>query len=141
MVKLNNKGVALIIVLATILAIVILANLIMTMMLSSSRLTHHKVSRIQGYYASLAGVNYAINRLALKTDALWPATGTYVRNICNTNAGCTFSAAVPLPATCHINEPNFPCSVRYVEVTVGAPAGGINSTRRIDARTIYTYSE
>jgi len=141
MIKLNNKGVALIIVLATILAIVILANLIMTMMLSSSRLTHHKVSRIQSYYASLAGVNYAINRLALKTDALWPETGTYIRYICNSNAACTFSAAIPVPPSCHVNEPNFPCTVRYVEITVGAPNSGINNTRQINARTIYSYSE
>lgn len=60
---LTHKGIALYIVLATLLIVIILANVVLSIILSQSRLTHHQVSRIQSYYACLAGMNYAFEQL------------------------------------------------------------------------------
>jgi Tfp pilus assembly protein PilO len=67
--KFDKKGVALFMVLATVLIIIVLANIVLTIVSSQARLTHHKVSRIQAYYAALAGMNYALNNLRKGT---WP---------------------------------------------------------------------
>lgn len=52
-------------VLGTLLVVVILANVILSTILSQSRLTHHQISRIQAYYAAMAGMNYALEQLRL----------------------------------------------------------------------------
>jgi len=59
----NNKGVVLVIVLATILVSVLLATAVMNLISNQSRLTHHQLSRIQAYYASKAAVTYAQEQL------------------------------------------------------------------------------
>ena len=61
----KRKGAVLFIVLGTILIVMILANIILNIMLSQSRLTQHQVSRIQAYYASLAGMNYALEEIRI----------------------------------------------------------------------------
>lgn len=58
-----EKAIVLFIVLATIFIVILLANILLGIMASQSRLTHHKVSRIQAYYAAMAGVNYALEML------------------------------------------------------------------------------
>src|SRR3989338_8661960 len=63
MVKFKEKGVVLFIVLATLMIVVVLANVMLNIMSSQSRLTHHQVSRIQAYYATQSGMNLAIERL------------------------------------------------------------------------------
>ncbi len=60
----GKKGVALFIVLATILVVVVLANIAMTIIASQNRFTHHQVSRIQAYYAAQAGMVYAMEMLS-----------------------------------------------------------------------------
>ena len=59
----QKQGAILLMVLGTILVVVILASVILSIILSHSRLTHHQVSRIQAYYAAQAGVNLAIENL------------------------------------------------------------------------------
>jgi Tfp pilus assembly protein PilX len=125
-----TKGVALFIVLGSIIIVISLASVILTIVSSQSRFTHHQVSRIQAYYADLAGVNYAIEKLRLANDnTCWPATGTYTRRICR--SGCS---------GCNINEGDLPNSVSQVDITVGQPGAGISGTRQISATATYTYT-
>ena len=66
----KRKGMLLFIVLATIILVSILCTVILRIMLSQSRLTHHQVSRIQAQYAAKAGMVYALDRLRM---GLWSA--------------------------------------------------------------------
>lgn len=59
----NKKGVAIFMVLATILIVVILANVILAIISNQSRLSRHEVGRIQAYYAAKAGIVYALEKL------------------------------------------------------------------------------
>lgn len=78
---LNRRGAALIIVLTTVLIVAILAAVILGLILSNARISEHNLSRTKAYYAALAGMNLAQDRLRI---GAW-GTGTYT--ICNT-AGC-----------------------------------------------------
>jgi Tfp pilus assembly protein PilX len=82
------KGVALVLVLATILVAVILGTAIIKLMSSQARLTHHQLSRIQAYYASQAAINYA--REKLRTGAWVPGTD------CNTTTSLCNAGTVGL---------------------------------------------
>lgn len=125
-----KKGILLFMVLGMILIIVILAIVILNIISSQSRFTHHQVSRIQAYYAAQAGMNLAIERLR---------TGVWVSGT-DCVAGCwwTFDGVDFHPASIVGNR------VSIVIVTAGspgctsppAPSGGacINSTAE------YTYS-
>jgi Tfp pilus assembly protein PilX len=117
--KTNRRGVALIMVLGTLLVVLTLANIILNIILSQSRLTHHQVSRIQAYYAGLAGVNYAIDKLRLGNDPEWSVTGNYTHNL---------------------TDPDFPPYIQLVEIFVDEPGSGINGTRRIVVSVDYTYT-
>jgi len=128
--RFNKKGVVLLIVLGTLLVVVSLATVVLSLMLSHSRLTHHQTSRIQAYYAAMAGVNYAIEKLRVGNDANWPAAGTYARYLCR--SGCSGAGDV--------NDPDLSNSIQQVEITVGSPGTGINGTRPISAKADYTYT-
>jgi len=65
--KQDKKGIVLLIVIGTVFIVIFLANVVLNIITSHSRLTHHQVSRIQAYYASMAGVNYALERLRVGT--------------------------------------------------------------------------
>lgn len=97
----NKKGIVLFMVLATIFIVILLANILINIITSRSRLTHHQVSRIQAYYASMAGINYALENL--RTGAAgWPlpAAGTfYIQTL---------------------TESNFPASVQGVTIAVAS---------------------
>jgi hypothetical protein len=62
-VSLDNRGVVLLVVVATIMIAVVLAGVVLKVVSSQARLSHHDVSRVQAYYASIAGVNYAFEQL------------------------------------------------------------------------------
>ncbi|MCX5702984.1 MAG: hypothetical protein NT066_00570 [Candidatus Omnitrophica bacterium] len=120
------------IVLGTIFIVITLGNIILSIISSQSRLTHHQVSRIQSYYAAMAGVNYALEMVRLG-NANWipsPDTGanTRTRILCR---GCS---------TPDVDEPNLPISIQQVTVTIGAPNSGISGTRQISATATYTYT-
>lgn len=59
----NKKGIAIFMVLATILIVVVLANVVLAIISNQSRLTRHEVGRIQAYYAAQAGLVYALEML------------------------------------------------------------------------------
>jgi Tfp pilus assembly protein PilX len=116
--KFDKKGVALFMVLATILIIIVLASIVLTIISSQSRLTHHKVSRIQAYYAALAGMNYAFDNLR-KGTSTWPMPTDTPPNTTN-----FYTRSLPA-------DPNLPGSVGSVTMVVayrGATAtlDGIN---------------
>jgi len=59
----NKKGVAVYLVMSMIIAVVIIAGAVMNIMLNQSRRTQHSVGRIQAYYASQAGLFYAMEKM------------------------------------------------------------------------------
>jgi len=111
----RNKGVVLVIVLATILIAAILANIILGFILSHYRFTYHQTSRLQAYYTSLAGMNLARDKLRTGT---W-TTGTYT--LCS--SGCT------------VNDPDI---TNTVTITISDPAA--SGLRTLALKTTYTYT-
>ena len=81
--KTDKRGVVLFIVLMTIVIVSALASVVLSIMVSQARFTHHQTSRIQAYYASQAGVNYAIEQLR---------TGAWTAGSCSGGCWWTFSA-------------------------------------------------
>jgi hypothetical protein len=128
----KSKGVVLFIVLVTVMVVVLLANIAFIIIASQTRLTHHQISRIQGYYAALAGVNYAYRMLFLQQWS-FPATGASPvdYSLCRTG--------------CDINEPDLPIQVNNVQIRLAerancnpAPPAGIPGC--ISATATYTYN-
>jgi Tfp pilus assembly protein PilX len=101
--KSAKRGVALFIVLGTILIVVILANVVLSIILSHSRLTHHQISRIRAHYAGLAGMNYALEQLRTGT---W----TWPNDYCIGNI--TAGHCVGFPPANFVNDQNMPYEVR-----------------------------
>ena len=125
----NRKGVILFIVLGVIIVVATLSTVILRIILSQTRLTHHQVSRIQAQYAAKAGVNYALEMLRTN-DADWPATGEYTRVMRRSGS-----------ASPDFDESNLPASIDRVEITVYDPSTnpGPSGTRKISAKAVYTY--
>ena len=100
--RFKRKGVVLFIVLGTLLVVVILAAVILSLILSHSRLTLHQTSRIQAYSAALAGTNYALEMLR---TGVWTYSPT---NSCpDTN-----------PATCIVTDSAFPKTIANQQVGI-----------------------
>jgi len=121
-------------VVGILFVVVLLANVVLNIMLSQSRLTHHQVSRIQGYYAAMAGTNYAYDKLRRQDDTTnWPipaASSSYTRTLCRSG--------------CDINDADLPKSVNNVSIKVsGAGASGCNPPTGVpacvSATADYTY--
>ena len=149
----SNKGIALLTVLVVLLVVVALAEGILQIMLNQSRLTHHNVSRIQAYYAAMAGMKLAYENL--RTNS-WPTptVGNPVVWHC-----MSLNGVIPQCAgdTAPIVEPNLPGSIQFVFVRVaigGAPTNnpatippllwpecnppaGVNTC--VNARAVYTF--
>jgi len=111
--SLNKKGIILYLVLGTIMIVVVLANIVLTVILSQSRLTHHQVSRIQAYYAGLAGMNYAFEQLRLGN---WQ-TGTY-----------------------ELNDSSFPPIIRRQPLRISISNPNSQGIRTINITVNYTYT-
>lgn len=77
--KINKKGVAMFMVLATILVVVVLANVVLSIISNQSRLTRHEVSRVQAYYAAQAGLIYTMEKIRIGD---WPFSGGTDRYYC-----------------------------------------------------------
>lgn len=108
----HKKGVMLFMVLSTILVVVALANIILVLVSSQSRLTRHQTGRIQANYAAQAGIQYAIEMLRLGPAAGgWsvPAVGTTLtRTLCRglcaapnvSNSGLPFDVTIIVYPRC-----------------------------------------
>jgi hypothetical protein len=127
MIKNRLKGIAMMLVLFTIMIVIVFANGLLVVITNQARLTHHKVSRIQAFYAAEAGVNYAIEQLY---------TGAWTVNSCPGAGGCILS------------DPDFPISivgqqVRIVVIPKGTagcvnPPSGAFACLRVSATYTYT---
>lgn len=131
----NSRGMALFIVLGIFFIVVLLANITLGIISSQSRLTRHNISRIQAYYAALAGVNYAYEMM--RTGA-WPvpsgASPDYY-SICRTGSSCNYT------------DPDLPASISDGKVYITiyrsgaancAPPAGTAAC--ISASVDYTYT-
>ncbi len=141
----NKKGIVLFVVLATIFMVILLGNIILNIMSSQSRLTHHQVSRIQAYYAATAGANYAFDKLRRGGDPAWfipAAAQTYPHCLCRTLHG----TCGPAGPACDMQDITIPTSIQGVLITVSgnavpgcAPTPG-NVPACITAMATYTYT-
>ncbi len=61
--KSKEEGLAIFMVLSILLVVTVLVNVILAIISSQARFTHHQVSRIKAFYATQAGVNYALEKL------------------------------------------------------------------------------
>ena len=112
----SQKGVALVIALGMLLVAIILANVLLTIMLSHSRLTQHQVGRIRAYYAATAGMNLAMENLR---TGIW----RYPDN-CTPGAPCQITAAID-PDFYRPNNPN--STIESIKI-VFCPQGDTNIT-------------
>jgi hypothetical protein len=59
----KRKSVALVLVLFVLFSVLVVAHIVLIFFSSQSRLSHHQISRLQAYYAGMAGINYAFEQL------------------------------------------------------------------------------
>ncbi|MCK9603936.1 MAG: hypothetical protein M0R66_06240 [Candidatus Omnitrophica bacterium] len=143
MLKTNKKGIALFMVLATILIVVILSNVILTIISSQSRLTHHEISRIRAYYAAQAGLIYAMEMLR---NGRWAFSSGSDRYYCmalvSGGSGVCIDAVTltdTIPYDLGItNEGTLKVQVR-IHANPNHPALPPNGIIQLDAKTDYTY--
>lgn len=118
-------------VLATLLIVVVLANVALSVIASQSRLTHHQVSRIRAFYAAQAGMVLAIENLR---------TGTWVDN----QNYCINCPAAMVPPGNRIIDPEIPYAVRINILPKNADppgsAGPIANTSPIQILVDYSYN-
>ncbi len=133
----SRKGVILFIVLGVIIVSVVLATVVLRIISSQSRLTHHQVSRIQALYAAKAGMVLAFDKLR---------RGDWVQNATAINYYC-INAKVDPPVSCldtlvdtsiHCGDEINPCNVQIAIYPQSQP--GINGTAKIEIKTDYTYT-
>lgn len=141
----KKRGVVLFIVLAALMVVIVLANIILSIMSSQSRLTHHEVSRIQAYYASFAGMNLAYDGLRTGNWTM-PAVGTsydtYLCRAATSNANCASTPVAPAPAvTIDANIPEVieMVRIRVAERTVAGCNEPAGSQVCINATATYTF--
>lgn len=106
-------------VLGTILVVVILINIVLSIISSQARLTHHQVSRIQAYYAGQAALNLAFEKLR---------TGDWEIG--------SFSLCKPELGPCTVTDPDIPYRVDIVIDTDSSNP----DLKRVTLNTNYTYS-
>ena len=120
-------------VIASILIAMVFAGVILNLVLSQSRLSIHSSSRVQAYYASLAGSNYAFEMLR---TTVWPPTGPYTHVMCQslTNPDCCVNGTC---TSCDIAEPNLPNTISCVNILIDGTTGPAN-TLQIKTTAVYT---
>jgi len=139
----GKKGMVLYMVLASILVALVLASSILNLILSQSRFSHHQTSRVQAYYAALAGANYAFERLRSGNQpSCWPASPSTdtTHYICKSVGSCT-------AGPCDLNDDSLPHSVSQVNITVCGTCApptccgtGPSGTLKISSKATYTYT-
>lgn len=108
----KKKGAMLFIVLATLLVVATLTNGILAFVLSHFRHTHHQVTRIQAYYAAMAGMVLASDNLR---SGSW-STGTY--QLCKSGCVSPNMADIDIPynVSISISAPNA-TNIRTINIT------------------------
>lgn len=148
MLKGRRKGVAMFMVLATILIVVVLANVALTIVSNQGRLTRHEVGRIQAYYAAKAGLEYTMMKIKVGD---WPFSGGAERYYCfaTVPAGAGQCITGVLNNTIPYDEGVTAKGAYRIEVEVCRDVGGVGScgpppttptgTIRLNAKVDYTY--
>lgn len=117
-----------VVVVASLLAIAVLR-----VVSSQARLTHHQLSRVQAQYAAKAGLVLALEKLR-QNDPSWSSAAQFTKRMCKNNAvsGC---------GGAEIIDPDLPNTIKYIDITVeAAPGTGPSGTRKVNAKTTYTYT-
>jgi Tfp pilus assembly protein PilX len=130
----GRKGIALLIVLCSIVIVAILANIILSVALNQARLTKHRISRVQAYYAAQMGMVYGIE----KVKNGWTGAGEdrwyiYKKDACS---------SAPLPAQC-TEEHWLPPSILNVTIVRKQDSSGPYVGPlyyNISANATYTYN-
>ncbi len=118
----KQSGIALLLVLSVLAFVIILAKTFLILIENQSELTHHRVSRIQAYYAGRLGMQYAMEMIGKNPN--WPGTASNTFTICRSG--------------CNKLEPDLPLSINNITIFVGAPNSGIQGTRAINITVDYT---
>ncbi|MGD0337065.1 MAG: hypothetical protein ABSB18_08235 [Candidatus Omnitrophota bacterium] len=98
-----------IIVLGTIIVVTLLATVILRIFSSHYRLTNHNITRIQAYYAALAGVNHAMEMIRTRSTP------------CNTNTLCSYD----------LTDQSFPPAIANKTVRVNVTGITTNATIKV----------
>jgi len=143
----NKKGVAIFMVLATIMIVVVLANVVLAIISNQSRLTRHEVNRIQAYYSAQAALVYTLEKIRMTGG--WPATGGSDRYYCSAQssggAGVCIDSVAPDDTIGYdrglTRDGTFHIQVKvYANNTcnpaVAAPPAGVTC---LDAKVDYSY--
>ena len=121
--KTSQRGTALVIVLGVILVVTMLSAIVISFMLSQSRLTKHQIDHTKARYAAQSAVNYALEMMRL---GCWTAGQNYT--ICNTAAaGCSEP---------NVTDTDFPWRAN---ISIGSQGSCISGTTCINATVNYTY--
>lgn len=137
--NLNKKGIILFMVLAILLIVSFVVTGILNFVLSHYKQTFHRAQRIRAYYAAMAGINLAMEKLRIayrdpyRDPKPWTAGNTYwlcKSNVTGDPAGCLQANTTNY----NITDTNIPYHVAITITPAGggcaAPAGGacINAT-------------
>ncbi|MFA5093448.1 MAG: hypothetical protein WC543_05885 [Candidatus Omnitrophota bacterium] len=130
----NKKGVIFFIVISVVVIASLLAIAVLRVVSNQARLTHHQLSRIQAQYAAKAAVILALDKLR-QNDVNW-GSGVLTKRMCKST-----TTAPGCDAADVILDSDLPNSIQWVDITVeAAPGTGPSGTRRVSAKTTYTYT-
>ena len=130
----NKNGVIFFVVISVVMIAALLAITVLRVVSNQARLTHHQLSRIQAQYAAKAGLILALDKLR-QNDTNW-GTGVLTKKICRSatpDNGCNLADV--------ILDSDLPNTIQCVDITVeAAPGTGPSGTRKVSAKTTYTYT-
>ncbi|MCM8783093.1 MAG: hypothetical protein NC909_01665 [Candidatus Omnitrophica bacterium] len=107
-----KKAVAMVLVLFIIFSVIVVANILLIFFSSQFQLSHHQVSRIQAYYAGMAGINYALEQLRTGN---WNSVGIY-----------------------NLSDNEFPWIIRKIEINItNVNVGPFTGLKQIRTRVNY----
>jgi len=128
----NRKGVVIFIVLATILVVVILSGVILSVISSQSRLTHHQVSRIKAYYAGRGMMSYAMEKLRIG-DWIPNSSGGANKYACHRGCIDSVTANYTIPQDADIPY--------KIQIKIYPKDNALSATAtQLDIKTEYTYT-
>ena len=115
-------------VIASILIALVFTGIILNLVLSQGRFSLHSASRIQAYYAALAGANYASEMFR---------TGVWSTSSSQDHAICQSLASPPPGCSCDIEEPVLPGTIQCIDIETDGTTGP-SGTLRIRTTATYT---
>ncbi|MDD2679841.1 MAG: hypothetical protein PHO03_03445 [Candidatus Omnitrophica bacterium] len=136
-----EKGVVLLIVLATLLVVIILAGVILNLISNQTRLTTHQVSRIRAYYATKGIMNYTLDMLRQGT---WVPHATDKRYACHRDctglgvAEPTYTIPIDTDIPYNILVTIYPLNTLYADNIAYTALNG--KVTQLDIKTDYTYT-